>query len=196
MLGCIEVVDYVVTSHMMPSGRTISFGEGSVEIYYRVVDVASRQIKYANRFRHTYADGDLRRLAGSVAVNHPGGLMLPDAASRIARQILEAIYPTRVIHVVGDQLTINEGGTGICQGQIYDVFALGAEQSDPYTKETLGRLESRVGRIRIETVASKMAQGKIVERLGEIAEGNLCRLNDDQPEKAELRKKINTEELY
>ena len=196
VVGSIEVVDYVVTSHTMPSGRTLSFGTGSVEIYYRVVAVASRQIKYADRFRHTYADGDLRKLANSVAINYPGRLMLADAASRIARQILEAIYPLRVIHVAGDQLTLNGGGTGVCMGQFYDVFALGTEQTDPYTREKLGRLETRVGRIKIETVTPKMAQGKIVEKLGEIAEGSLCRLSDDQTEKTEPVKGNDIEKLY
>ena len=139
VVGGIDAVDYKVTQRTMPSGRVITVGEGLVEINFRVVDVPSKRVKYADRVRYSYDDQTLRELSGSLTVNRPGNLMLTDASRRICKQILEAIYPARVIKVVGDTVTLNEGGQGVEVDQIYDVFAVGRICSTPIPRRNLGR---------------------------------------------------------
>ena len=201
VVGGIDAVDYKVTQRTMPSGRVITVGEGLVEINFRVVDVPSKRVKYADRVRYSYDDQTLRELSGSLTVNRPGNLMLTDASRRICKQILEAIYPARVIKVVGDTVTLNEGGQGVEVDQIYDVFAVGEDLFDPYTKEKLGQAETLVGKIKIISSAAKMATGTVVEKSGDIAEGSICRLAKEQnlgpqPATPKPGKKLSTDDLF
>lgn len=198
--GAVESVDYVVSTRKMRSGRVIEIGEGFVEVSFRVLDVKSKQVKYSDRVRYTFTEGELRALSGSYAVTRAGNLMMSATADRIGKQILEAIYPLKVINVADTYITLNEGGRGIHLGQVYDVFALGEQQIDPYTKEKLGRLEIPVGSIRIVKSSAKMSAGRVVESEGEIPVGSICRLNVDQTSAkvapAATHKKINTDDLF
>jgi len=201
VVGGIDAVDYKVTERTMPSGRKIAVGEGLVEINFRVVDLPAKRVKYADRVRYSYDDQTLRELSGSLTVNRPGNLMLADAAERICKQVLEAIYPARVIKVAGDTVTLNEGGQGVEVDQIYDVFAVGEDLFDPYTKEKLGQAETFVGKIKIVSSAAKMATGTVVEKSGEITEGSICRLAKEQrpgaqPVPRDPGKKLSTDDLF
>lgn len=205
VVGGVESVDYVVTDYTMSSGRKVKVGEGFVEISFRVIDVPSRQVKYADRVRFTYADKDLKKLSNSFAINRAGNLMMSDAANRIGKQILEAIYPATVVAVSGEQVTLNEGGRGMAVGEIYDVYALGDELTDPVTKESLGRQEIPVGRIKITISNAKMSSGKVTEKTGEIVAGAICRLSKAamEDEKAEPKaavpspgRKLKTDDLF
>jgi hypothetical protein len=142
----------------------------------------------------------MKKLSGSFAVNRAGNLMMADAANRIGKQLLEAIYPLKVINVAADRVTLNEGGRGVQVGQIYDVFALGDDAVDPYTKEKLGRVEVPVGKIKISSSTAKMSAGDVFEKKGDIAEGSICRLSPDQTGSGQpapaAKKKLNTDDLF
>lgn len=202
VVGDVGSVDYVVTTKKMRSGRVVEFGEGFVEVVFRIVDVPSKQVKYSDRVRYTFTDGELREMSGSYAVSRAGNLMMSAAADRVGKQILEAIYPLKVINVSGDHITLNEGGRGITPGQIYDVFSLGEQQFDPYTKEKLGRLEIPVGRIKIARSSAKMSAGTMVQEDGEVVPGCVCRLSLDQTDPTAVKstkkpgKKISTDDLF
>ena len=65
------------------------------------------------------------------------------------------------------QITINRGdGTDIAVGQIWNVFAVGEELIDPDTKESLGREEILVGKVKITSVLPKTSTAEIIEDLG------------------------------
>jgi curli biogenesis system outer membrane secretion channel CsgG len=200
VVGGVESVDYVVTTKTMRSGNVIQVGEGSVELSFRVIDVPSKQVKYADRVRYGYTEQDLKKLSGSFAVNRAGSLMMADAANRVGKQILESIYPLKVINVAGDRITLNEGGRGVQTGQIYDVFSLGDDAVDPYTKEKLGQVEVPVGKIKITSSTAKMSSGTVLEKTGDIAEGSICRLSSDQAGSGQpapaAKKKLNTDDLF
>lgn len=200
VVGGVESVDYVIATKTMRSGNVIQVGEGVVELSFRVIDVPSKQVKYADRVRYVYTEQDLKKLSGSFAVNRAGNLMMADAANRAGKQIMEAIYPLKVINISGERVTLNEGGRGVQAGQIYDVFALGDEAVDPYTKEKLGRVEVPVGKIKITSSTAKMSAGTVIEKTGDIAEGSLCRLSSDQAGSGQpapaAKKKLNTDDLF
>lgn len=89
-------------------------------------------------------------------------------SEKIAERVADVAFPARILAKTGKVVTINRGdGTGIAAGQLWEVFALGEELIDPDTGVSLGREELSVGKIRIQRVTAKTAQGEIAgEDLG------------------------------
>jgi hypothetical protein len=202
VVGSVEAVDYVVSTNTMRSGREVVVGEGFVEVAFRVIDVFSKQVKYADRKRFVYTDQDLRNLSGSFQVNRAANLMMSDAANRVGYQIIEAIYPLRVVAVSGNRVTLSEGGRGIAEGQVFDVFALGEEMIHPNTGESLGPEEIPAGQIRIVSSNPRTSVGVILSADRPFEEGYICRMAVDQKASAQRGERppagnrLSTDELF
>jgi curli biogenesis system outer membrane secretion channel CsgG len=99
-----------------------------------------------------------------------------DTAERIANRVADVIFPARVLAKRDKEVTINRGeGAGVAVGQIWNVFALGDELIDPDTKESLGREEIQVGKVRIVSLTPKTSKAEILEDSG-IDKGAVLRL--------------------
>jgi curli biogenesis system outer membrane secretion channel CsgG len=95
-----------------------------------------------------------------VAVAH-------DLAQKIANHIADVIFPAKVLLKRDKEITINRGeGGGVAVGDTFNVFALGEELIDPDTKESLGREEAKVGKVKITQVNPKTSVGEILEDTG------------------------------
>jgi curli biogenesis system outer membrane secretion channel CsgG len=128
--------------------------QATVSVTYRVIDVASNQVKYSGTdvisFGNDELPSGLRALVLTTKV-------LEKTAERISETMLDAIYPVLVAGVSGDRLTLNQGGDLIKQGSVYDLYRFGKEIFDPYSRESLGREEIPVGTVTISEVRSKMS---------------------------------------
>lgn len=83
-------------------------------------------------------------------------------SEQIAQRVADVAFPARILAKTGKIVTINRGeGTGIAAGQLWEVFALGEELKDPDTGASLGREEMPVGKVRIQRVTPRTAQGEI-----------------------------------
>ena len=120
-----------------------------VDVSIRIIDVATSQIKFA----YTIAE---------VSHDDYGGLA-KDVGFLSGQVISNAIFPSRVVAVADDIITINQGGKTLKIGETYNLVKLGKSVSDPYTKERLGRVETKVGRIEISDVQAKTSSAKIIE---------------------------------
>lgn len=90
-----------------------------------------------------------------------------DMAEKVAVRIADVIFPARIISKLDKQVTINRGeGSGVAIGQLWNVFALGADLVDPDTGVSLGKEEMQVGTVRITQVNPKTSIGQIVEDNG------------------------------
>ncbi len=89
-------------------------------------------------------------------------------SEQIAQRVADVAFPARVVAKTGKIVTLNRGdGTGIAAGQLWELFAVGEELIDPDTGASLGREELSVGRVRIQRVTPRTAQGELVgEDLG------------------------------
>lgn len=88
-------------------------------------------------------------------------------AEEIAKKTTDSVYPARVLAKTGKQVTINRGeGSGIAAGQIWILCAQGDELIDPDTKESLGRQEIPVGKVKITSILPKYAIGELIEDFG------------------------------
>jgi hypothetical protein len=99
-----------------------------------------------------------------------------EAATSVATHVADVIFPVRVLTKRDKQVTINRGeGGGVEVGQLWNVFALGEELTDPDTKESLGREEVLVGKAKITNITPKTSTAEILEDTG-IDKGAILRL--------------------
>lgn len=98
-----------------------------------------------------------------------------DMAGKIANHVVDVIFPAKIIVVRDKEATINRGeGAGVAVGDTLNVFALGEEMIDPDTKESLGREEVKVGKVKITEVDPKFSKAEVLEDTG-IVPGALLR---------------------
>ncbi len=147
-----------------PNGRQMERLLMPVTVDVRVIDVATRQIKFAQTYNHR----------GRVATGKTLQVHANDIAQEIGEIILNAIYPVAVIAADGKMMTLNQGGVTVKNGRKYKLVQLGAPMVDPYTKESLGRQETDVGVVEITAVTAQMASAKLVTGSQEVlAAGDL-----------------------
>ncbi len=88
-------------------------------------------------------------------------------AEKIANRVADVIFPAKVLIKRDKEITINRGeGGGVAVGDTFNVFALGEELIDPDTKESLGREEAKVGRVKITQVNPKTSLAEVLEDTG------------------------------
>ncbi|MCW2318985.1 hypothetical protein M2322_004554 [Rhodoblastus acidophilus] len=116
---------------------------------FSILEVATRQVKWAGQ------------AVLETSVDRAGALHA--FASRIGGLVLNDIYPLRVVQILRpNSVVINQGADTIKIGQIFSANRLGDMDVDPYTKEPLGRTETRVGAIQITRVDPKLSYGDLI----------------------------------
>jgi curli biogenesis system outer membrane secretion channel CsgG len=90
-----------------------------------------------------------------------------DMAQRVANRIADVVFPAKVLLKRDKEVTINRGeGGGVAVGDIFNVFTLGEEMTDPDTKESLGREEVKVGKVKITQINPKTSTADILDDAG------------------------------
>lgn len=139
--------------------RVIKSISGNVAISYRIIDVPTGQIKFAETFNYSIPNGDIKSIQDPVAASLKAVSLTAD---KIGLKILEAIYPFVVEGIEGEKIVIGTGGDVINVGQQFRLIQYGDKVRDSYTKESLGRKETVIGMVEITEVTPKMSYGKIV----------------------------------
>lgn len=117
--------------------------ESSLVVSFNIIDRVNRQIKWSDDIRYLSHNANLSTLLA--------------AAPEAIFQVLKGnIYPLRLISSNG-QWILNSGGISIKQGGQYEVYKLGNLIKDPITKESLGRVESLVGMVKVTKTNSKIS---------------------------------------
>ncbi|MEK9685437.1 MAG: hypothetical protein VW226_12880 [Rhodospirillaceae bacterium] len=135
---------------MQSTGQVIKTPQIGGRVTYRILDVASSQVK----------------LAGTEKIHRESGSLdsVADALSKqIGEKILNAIFPIFVLSIEGNQVTLGQGGDTVKNGGIYSLVRLGKEIIDPYTRESLGQKETVVGAVRVIDTQSKLSTARIVD---------------------------------
>jgi curli biogenesis system outer membrane secretion channel CsgG len=130
----------------------------NIVVDYRIVDVATGQIKYAKTHKKR------QRLASSQS--------LADFSKKVAGVIGEdtifAIYPMKIISKNADIVTLNQGNETVKVGRVFNVMKQGKALIDPYTKEKIGREEILIGQVKVENVTAKFSTGKLIGDLNKL----------------------------
>ena len=162
-LGQVLGLDYIVVGSIEKAGvhrwsTTVALtGEKenhvrtSARVRYQVIAVPTRQIKWSDTV--------------SVTLNNVGSLEQASVATgkKISGELLENIYPLRVVASSNGQVILNQGGKTIRDGSYFKIYALGEVIIDPYTNESLGQTETKVATVKVTRVEAKMAYARVVE---------------------------------
>ncbi|MFT7492323.1 MAG: hypothetical protein ACI80S_001923, partial [Pseudohongiellaceae bacterium] len=103
--------------------------------------------------------------------------------------LVQRIYPIRVVDVSGDQIVLNAGGNSLTQGMILDVFKEGKKIVDPYTGESLGKTEKKVGEVQVTRVNSKVTYARHIDG-AQILSGQVLRVSArvNKPKEIEIKR--------
>jgi len=171
IVGSLENVNFSTqTVHSKLTGSSSEVGEGNFEVSYRIIDIATQQIKFADFARLQISRDDIAQIDQSRRLENVDSAMCEIAAERITQKIMGAIYPMLITKVRGNSVYLNQGGDLLSAGDVFEVFEYGERQIDPYTKESLGREEFYIGTIEVRRVNPKSAQANIIEQEVEFAE--------------------------
>ena len=163
LVGTLEGINFKTTTRKLStSNREISIRQGTVAFGYRIIDVPTRQIKFADVATINLSESELRAVGPLGSQPDIQSAMISAATDKISKEILDAIYPMLVIAVRGDQVTLNQGGEMLKVGDKYEVYRYGEKIIDPYTKESLGREEHYSATIQITRVNPKASYAKII----------------------------------
>lgn len=165
--------DYVEKATFEGTGRTATKRVFRLSVVGKVYDASTGKLLESVNFQtgndefkriqeersYTVKDGELSDEM-MVAVSR-------DMAQKIANRIADVVFPAKVLLKRDKQITINRGeGGGVAVGDVFNVYALGEELTDPDTKESLGREEVKVGKVKITQVNPKTSTGEILDDTG------------------------------
>lgn len=145
------------------ANKYIRRDSGMLEVNVQVIDTATGGIKTTFYLKSKFS-------TGKSVVNSKGGRpnsthftkMAKTVASQMADQLIDAIFPMRIINIEGTKVWINRGKDGgIKKGDVLKVFRPGVALIDPDTGENLGSAESEVGKIKITRVNPKFTIAEV-----------------------------------
>ncbi len=177
-LGNVLGTDYLVVStitdfkisnnkeHISITGQTIDHLETTATIQYRIIAMATKQIKWSNTTTFEF------KPKGKNAEQF-FSYSLKKISDDLTYEIIENIYPIKIASISRNGNVILSQSSKV--GTVYDVFDLGEKLYDSYTKEFLGYDEVQTGTIKIVRSLPKIAYAEIIE--GDATKGSICRIH-------------------
>lgn len=152
----------VAKTSALTGATTVSLPYASMGVKYRIIVVATGQIKFADDIFVSLDAAQLREMHGDAGAAYE--VLKGEAARQMAWRALSAIYPAHVVDMLeGGEIVFDEGGALVYPGMLYDVFRLGAKVRSHSSGESLGRTEQLAATIMTTRVDAKMSYGRIVE---------------------------------
>lgn len=141
----------------------------TADVIFNMIEIATRQIQFSNQFK-LRVSGDTDQLVEPMV-------------QKIGSYATESLFPLRVITRENPSaLTINRGGQSLAVGQKFTLVSLGAELTDPDTKEKLGRSENEIGVVEISKVDSSVSLAKLLSGAVNKTDDLILRRQADAPQ--------------
>ena len=166
LVGTLENIDGGTSKRRMRT-RDVELETLNVnaQLSYRIIDPATKQVKFSRTDAMSFGDREL------AAIGVPPGSDLVTVAVGVAKVIgtragstvTEAIYPIVVTAVTSSGVVLGQGGASMATGSVFDLFRLGERMIDPYTKESIGRVEEWVAAVEITRATNKQSYAKLVK---------------------------------
>ncbi len=111
---------------------------------------------------------------------------LSEVAKKFSRSLVQRMFPVTVLSVDGPNVVLSGGAGNLVEGSTYRVVKMGAEMTDPQTKQSLGRVEKPFGTVVISKIQPNMSYGELngAPPLG---------ADEFKPGMLELRDEVNSE---
>ena len=154
LVGRLEAFDIQETEKKYLTSDVIKkVKTGIIDFNYRIIDVPTKQIKYASKIREEI---NLKKQS------QPMAFFIEQSSLKIGQEILYAIYPILIEKIKGDIAYLGQGGMQIEIGDIYDIYEMSDEAiTDSRTGEKLGKMEFKVGEAEIIDKNAKFSIAKI-----------------------------------
>jgi curli biogenesis system outer membrane secretion channel CsgG len=165
--------DYVEKATFADTGRSATKRVFRLSVVGKVYDASTGKLLESANFQT--GNDDFKRIQEERSYSTKDGelsdeLMVAvarDLAQKIATRISDVVFPAKVLLKRDKEVTINRGeGGGVAVGDVLNVYALGEELTDPDTKESLGREEVKVGKVKITQVNPKTSMADILDDTG------------------------------
>lgn len=102
--------------------------------------------------------------------------MAKKVAAQMTDQLVDAVFPMKVINRQAGQVFLNRGKDGgLKVGQVLKVFRPGITLIDPDTGENLGSAETEVGKVKVSRINPKFTIADITAGEAEIDKGDIVR---------------------
>ena len=126
----------------------------TVTVQFKVITTATRQVKFANTRNYQFEPmgNTLKQIYYDI---------LGQVSSKITTELIENIYPIKVLKISNESVTLNQGNMET--GTQFEIYKLGERLVDSYTKESLGRSETKTGVLEITKTMPKYSVAKILE---------------------------------
>lgn len=149
----------------------------SFNVDYRIMVMATRQIKWSDTVALSLTDAEIRKTAPALNGDQIQQALLTIAAKQVIHKAMENIYPVMVVQVQPNQeIVLNQGGVTLAKGDQLNVFSRGEKVVDAYTGESLGAAESWIARIEIVRVIPKMSYARVIKGdVSAVKKGSICR---------------------
>jgi hypothetical protein len=130
---------------------------GMLEVNAQVIDTATGGIKSTFYLKSSFGTKE-------QVVNSKGGMpssvqftkMAKAVAAQMADQLVDVVFPMKILNAEGNQVWINRGKDGgLHVGDVLKVFRPGVELIDPDTGENLGSAEHEIGKVKVTRVNPK-----------------------------------------
>ncbi len=156
--------------------KYIRVDSGMLEVNAQIIDTSTGGIKTTFYLKSSFA-------TSKKVVNSKGGVpnsihftrMAKKIAAQMTDQLVDAVFPMRILNVQGKQVWINRGKDGgLKKGDTLLVFRPGVELIDPDTGENLGSAETQVGKIKVTRINPKFTVAQIIKD-SEVEKGDIVR---------------------
>ena len=172
VLGKIETLKMESKETKIPySDYAVKRTTGDIIINIRVVDVESGVIVSANKVKVS------DQTKGDVATELFYDNLKEKAAQRITSQIINGVFPIRIVGIEGQTVFLNygKGAAQYSVGDELDVYQTGEDMIDPDSGESLGPKEKYLGKIKVKAIERKKSVAIITESVEPIVTGAICK---------------------
>lgn len=160
-------------------GTTRETLKGHMVLTLRLVEVDTGRIVSASTLTHDLEevlptrDFDRRRALDAFLPKLYG-----EVSMNMTANIVDNVYPIRVLLVDGAMITLNRGEGAMEVGEELEVLHRGEALVDPDTHQTIGHQETVVGKARVERVMANVSVARLLSGEGAVETNHICRRVD------------------
>ncbi len=192
--GVLEELSWTSKEHVVqPTGYRTTKNELRYHLSFEVLNTATRRILFADQIQATLNNAELKRLSDKMLDLRSDDLIIELAAQSLAIQILESLYPIKIVKASDreitrpdgtkgrGQVTLNQGGLRVKIGDVFRIHSAGEEMIDPDTGDSLGAEEELVATVVVTDVKPLYSRAVLLSGdVTRIERGAICRRLGDQ----------------
>lgn len=167
--------DFILTGNILSVNshqkKTSYYGEDfttwnvSATVAYRVLELATMEVKWSNVVKvnvpANIANEAMQSSDGQFSA--VASYLEQQVGSRIADEVIGAIYPLQVLKVIDGEIYFNQGGSRVKKGSVYEVRQSGGTTIDEATGQHIVLDAKVLAKIRITDVMPKYSIGIVVD---------------------------------